>query len=124
MLARDSRAPASLGESPAGLTALSFDQLRLWIDDDQPVEHPNQDRFGAHDEIAQRIAGRLRAWSIGSPAPTIAVVGPMGSGKSTIRALVQHYLQGDDSLRIADLSLWSFADVEAAVRGILDCVVP
>ncbi|RIK57235.1 MAG: hypothetical protein DCC63_14740 [Nitrospira sp.] len=96
-----------------------FTELRAWIGSDEEVSEPALDRFG-HDQIARRIALRLQQ---DSGAPTMAVIGPLGSGKSSIRRLVEHHLRGTPRIRMVSISLWPFESPEAAVRGILTSLV-
>lgn len=96
-----------------------FDALRRWLQDDSEVSEPDDDRFG-HDEIARRMAGRLMQPDV---APTMALLGILGSGKSTIRQLVAYHLRNRPTVRLVDVSIWPFDSVEAAVRGILRAIV-
>ncbi len=96
-----------------------WEKLREWIQDDEEVTHRDDDRFG-HMEVARRIVGRLTK---SGESPTMAVVGELGSGKSTIRALVAHDLDEDSSVQMVSLSLWPFDSSEAAVAGILRAVI-
>lgn len=96
-----------------------FDDLRAWLCDDEEVESPAADRFG-HDDIARRMALRLIQ---NEEAPTMAVIGLLGSGKSTIRGLVAFHLQETPKVRLIHVSLWPFDSTEAAVRGILQAIV-
>ena len=98
---------------PADLAA-NFDAFLQWLRSDEEITSPDQDRFD-HKTVAERIAGRLTK----NGAPTIALVGPRGSGKSTIRALVEHYLRETPNVRLVAVSLWPFDSPEAAVRGLL-----
>ena len=93
-----------------------------WYRTDKEVEHPRDDRFG-HDAVARRIAERLADASLTGEAPTIAVVGPLGSGKTTIAGLVQHHLAKSPSVQLVHLSLWPYDSPDAAVRGILAALV-
>ncbi len=94
----------------------SSDLIR-WIADDDVIDEPALDRFG-HDLVARRIVRRLASEQT-SEAPTIALVGALGSGKSSIRALVQWRLKNNPRLCIVNLSLWPFESSEAAIGGIL-----
>ncbi len=96
-----------------------FDALRHWLRDDSEVAEPADDRFG-HDEIARRMAARLMG---PHEAPTMAVVGLLGSGKSTICRLVAHHLRNRPTVRLVEISVWPFDTAEAAVRGIIRAVV-
>lgn len=114
--ARSGDTDASGSERPA-----DFDKIRKWLEDDREIDHPDRDEFG-HDAVAKRIAARLSMAST-QEAPTIAVVGPVGSGKTTIGRLVRHHLLHDERTVMVDVSLWPFDSPEAAVRGVLDAVV-
>ncbi len=98
-----------------------FDKLRTWIADDTEIEQPSEDRFN-HQSIAQRIAKRITESHHEEP-PTMALVGPLGSGKSSIGRLVQWYLKEYPSIRVVTVSLWPFDTQEAAVRGILKALM-
>jgi hypothetical protein len=103
------------GHSDDGLAALVG-----WLRDDREIESPQDDRFG-HDVVARRIVERLTKSD--GENPTMAVVGPLGSGKSTIRRLVEHHLKSHRSIQTLNVSLWPFDSAEAAVAGILRSVV-
>jgi hypothetical protein len=105
------------------LLTKDFDELRAWLRNDDEIEDPEMDAFG-HDDVARRIAGRLSAGGDDhSTAPTIALVGELGSGKTSIQKLVRRQLkdQGflDQSIIVVPISLWPFETPDAAVRGIL-----
>jgi len=97
-----------------------FVGMRDWLHDDQEITHPDHDRFG-HDEVAVRVVKRLTETE--DESPTMAIVGPLGSGKSTIRGLVEHRLKAHRHVEMCNLSLWSFDSAEAAVAGILRAVI-
>ena len=100
------------------LSFRDFEELRNWLKDDAPVENLDQDRFG-HRDIARRMARRLCA---PGPLPSQAVVGPLGSGKSTLRQLVKNAIvqQGEGChVRLVPIELWPFTTPEAAVEGVL-----
>ncbi len=100
-----------------GQAADDFDALLARLRDDSPVDKPALDWFH-HDDIARRMADRLQ-----SGKTTMAVIGPLGSGKSTICKLVEHHLQNTRNVRLIQVSLWPFDSAEAAVRGILGAVI-
>ncbi|WP_071900250.1 P-loop NTPase fold protein [Cystobacter ferrugineus] len=103
-----------------GVIASDFDELSKWIADDQPVSHPRLDAFG-RNAIAERIASVLV--STDDSHQTIALVGELGAGKSTILNLTTYHLIKNKSIgarvAIIPVSLWPFDSVEAAVRGML-----
>lgn len=106
----------------AELTGLTFEELTEWVRDDREIEVPADDRFG-HDAIARRIVRRLEPGDRDAPLPSIAVVGPRGSGKSSLGNLVRWHLKQRGllgrSILFVPVSLWPFQSSTAAVRGIL-----
>lgn len=95
-------------------------ELIEWMRDDGEIKHPDSDYF-KHDVVAQRIVRRLtKAFD---DAPTMAVVGPYGSGKSSICNLVAHRLKDERRIHLVRVSLWPFDSSEAAVAGILSKVI-
>src|SRR4051812_11262032 len=72
----------------AGNDAVAFDRLRVWLRTDDEIVYPEQDLFG-HSAVAHRMAERLaqsEATQLGR-LPTFALIGPLGSGKSSVRRL-------------------------------------
>lgn len=104
---------------PAAAERETFDAIVTWVGDDSEISSPGADRF-EHARIANRIAERLRS---GDEAPTLAVIGPLGSGKSSVRRLTQHALRHDRRIRVVPVSLWPFDSPESAVRGVLRALV-
>lgn len=112
----------------------SVDDLLSWLaTDDEPVRIPSQDLFD-HAAIAKRIARRLARRTNGVPdGPTFVLIGPRGSGKTSIYHLVQYELQalateqGASEDRVCVdfvwLSAWKYSDTKALLRGVLSKVV-
>jgi hypothetical protein len=124
-------------EREEGAKALSesWDKLQSWLERDAAVTNAGDDVFG-HHEIAQRIARRLNlpreeagtqqpkdtAQRGGiSQLPSQAVVGALGSGKTTVRHLVEQELASD--LRMVPVDLWPYHTPEAAVEGVLRSLI-
>jgi hypothetical protein len=77
-------------------SAIANDEgLVAWILDESPIMHPADDLFG-HRLPAMRIASFLLRESPSS----IGIVGPYGSGKSSVMNLVEYYLEHDEELTI------------------------
>lgn len=91
-----------------------------WIRHDHEIASQQQDRF-EHDIVARRIARRLSATN--EKPPTMALVGPQGSGKSSIRCLVEHHLANNPRVELIAVSLWPFESPDAAVSGIIRSLV-
>lgn len=100
---------------------LADQDLSTWYLNDDPICSPDEDRFG-HRAVAQRMSKRLSM----SDAPAQAVVGRLGSGKTTIRELVKCYLHENStslSVELVTVELWPYETPRAAVEGILDVLV-
>lgn len=95
-----------------------FKKLQAWIEDDREIDHPDDDRFG-HAAVADRIVSYLARDE--SQRTTLALIGPRGSGKSTILRLVMHRLRerGPAKVRIVPISLWPYETPKAALAGML-----
>lgn len=92
-----------------------FRSLLIWLKTDTPVQRTSSDRF-EHTSIAGRIARRLRGDS--EQRPTIGVVGPYGSGKTSIANIVNEELEGENRICLVQISAWPYENVEALIRGI------
>jgi hypothetical protein len=88
-----------LSEHPAQSSNISMlldpENLIKWIEEEKPIEHPNQDYFD-HKSYAKRIAKYL----CGNPTKTIGLIGSYGCGKSSIRNMVEYYLQEKEASSI------------------------
>lgn len=65
---------------------------RDWFEDDDPITKPSQDHF-EYGAIAQRVVRLLGEHE----AHTVGVVGPHGSGKTSLLNLIVHHLCGGES---------------------------
>jgi hypothetical protein len=98
-----------------------FAELENWIKDDEAIVNPRFDRLG-HAQIARRIVKRLTDQSTGSQ--TVAVIGPYGAGKTSLRLLVQHELESipASDLVMCSVSLWGYETPQAAIGGVLEAI--
>jgi hypothetical protein len=99
----------------------SFEEIKSWATDDNPVKRASDDAFG-HARIAGRIASRLA-----QPSPSAqAVIGRLGSGKTTLRNLVEdaltRYPRGK-FVRLVSAELWPYETPRAAVAGIIGTLI-
>jgi hypothetical protein len=127
--------PAASPQSDAAaqqfISELKTQPLKLikWFEDDDKLPDPALDVFG-HREVAHEIINILNGEDAGTaltadgPAEVrpgaIHLVGPVGSGKSTICKWVEQHFERDDRVRVVRVSLWPYKDAESAVRGVLD----
>jgi hypothetical protein len=121
---RPSRGPAAGG---IVIEAATFSDLRIWLRTDDEIREPSQDAF-SHSRIAARTADRISRAAKGDlgRCPTFALVGEIGSGKSSIRELVRYTLDAHgllgERILVVPVSLWPFETPEAAIRGILSAI--
>jgi hypothetical protein len=100
--------------------AVDFRAFQEWIREDDPIFSVRDDRFGLA-LVARRMVQRL---STGHPLPTIAVVGRLGAGKSSLRQLVTEGLCGTPNApEIIQVGLWQYESTQAAAAGIIDSLV-
>jgi hypothetical protein len=114
---RDAPAP-----SAAETTITTPDGLLAWILSDAPASSLSDDLFGRVP-----LARRLAALLVQDSVPTIALVGVVGSGKSTLLNFGTEQLRQNADvnapIRVARVSVWPYATVEAAIRAILLAIV-
>lgn len=99
----------------------TYEKLKRWFDDDRPVLVPEQSTF-THARIARRIVSRLME----QEPPAHAVVGRLGSGKSTLFNLIQAYLQKSEKashIKMVKVELWPYETTRAAVMGVISLLV-
>jgi len=104
------------------------EELDAWLADDQPVKTESENLFVAHSGVARRILQRLLSEpSVKSTVlPSIALIGPYGSGKTSICNLVEYfYGEGKQKRRLTELLFcrfegWQFLSAEAAVRNLIE----
>jgi|GEM_PF-5016027 len=93
--------------------------LDEWIQTDTAVEECAHDVFD-RERVVRRIALRL---SLSHP-PAQAVIGSLGSGKTTLRNFVSEELLRDPrSPRLVPVELWPFETSRAAVEGVLNALI-
>lgn len=108
-------------DSNASLPSRRLQDLRAWYLDDVPVVSAAGDLFD-HEPIAKRIAQRL----VTEQAQAQALLGRLGSGKTTVRNLVEEYLRlryPHAPIAIVTVELWPYETPTAAVEGVLRAVV-
>ncbi|MEE9383627.1 MAG: P-loop NTPase fold protein [Nannocystaceae bacterium] len=98
-----------------------------WLQNDEPINEPRMDRFG-HFQVAVRIVRRLeRTWKKTEQCPTIAIVGPLGSGKTSIVNLIRHELHHrpitGPSIRPVQVSVWHYESAAAVISSILEALL-
>lgn len=121
------------GTAPTGLTIHELGSWKLpnppnwegwgkWLKDDKPIEDPESDIF-RHQHIAQRIVKRLLSTE---KAPPQAVIGSLGSGKSSIGKLVEWELNNqklNSKFKLIVVGLWEYENARAAVHGVVNELV-
>ena len=94
LLLRRRTKPAGSRPAVVGLAQSEFERTCEWLRTDDEITAPSDDVFG-HYAIATRIADRLTQAAEGAlgRCPTFALIGALGSGKSSILALVRYSLR-------------------------------
>ncbi|MFA6446693.1 MAG: hypothetical protein WCW31_00355 [Patescibacteria group bacterium] len=95
----------------------SFNDLTVWLKDDLPIENERYAIF-EHNLVAQRIAARI-VWK---ESPSQALIGQLGSGKTSILNLVKNelkFINGGSRVKIVHAELWPYETPRAAVEGVL-----
>ncbi len=114
-------APVVDPPTPARAQLTSVRELRDWIASDEAISSDTHDLFG-HAIISRRVAERVSI-PLEASAPTIAVVGPLGAGKTSIRRMVEHAVRHNQHVRIVPFSAWPFETPSAVVEGLLGAIV-
>lgn len=82
---------------------------------DEPITNDAQDRF-RRAALAAQVADVLAAMAADGRSSVVAVVGPWGSGKSSLLALVKKALRTNTAAQVVDFNPWMVGSVEALVR--------
>lgn len=106
---RDPRELASLPDSD--------DALRDWLSRDDAISASSDDRFDFSVAV-ERIARRFEDDACSDPST--AIVGPIGSGKSSLCQLLEKRLTRDKRRLVVRISVWPYHTAEAAARAVLD----
>lgn len=114
------RSIRSAASSSRGLARLTPDELLRWAGDDHEVQTSAQDLF-EHTLVAQRIVARIQSQA--ERELSVALVGRVGSGKSSICAIVEEAFEHNASIRCGRISLWKYSTPNAAVEGVLRCLL-
>jgi KAP family P-loop domain len=101
---------------PIGLS--DFESIKNWIEDDVPIESARDDRF-SFVPMARRIANRIK---VEGKSASIAVIGKLGSGKSSLAKLVAEQL-AHSHVKLVIVELWRYNTPQAAVEGIIHALV-
>ncbi len=93
------------------------DKDKAWLQTDAPISDAADDRYDFGD-MARRIGARL----LKEPPPAQAILGGLGSGKTSLRNLTQQYVKSRPHKRrieFVNIELWPYETPDAAVQGIL-----
>src|ERR1051326_6543131 len=83
------------------------------ISDDNPIEQPSDDLIG-RTSVAAVIADELRSTDA-SEGCVVAIMGPWGSGKTSLVNLVQVELAKDPAIPVLKFNPWMFSGTEQLV---------
>lgn len=82
---------------------------------DEPISHANEDQF-RRDALASRVASVLETISDDGGSSVVAIVGPWGSGKTSLLSLVREHLEDSSSTRTVQFNPWMVASVESLLQ--------
>jgi predicted KAP-like P-loop ATPase len=80
---------------------------------DNPIEQPAEDLLG-RKSVAAVVADEIRT-ADASKGFVVSVMGPWGSGKTSLVNLVRHELGKEPSIHVLDFNPWMFSGTEQLV---------
>jgi energy-coupling factor transporter ATP-binding protein EcfA2 len=101
-------------QSTGGEAALPRRAGRLYADD--PLEEPHQDLLD-RNRLAQQLARVIRAVAEQSESAVVALVGPWGSGKTSLVKAIEARLKADAGWYLAWHNPWAYSSYEEAIPG-------
>lgn len=84
-----------------------------WLASDAPIRTREEDRF----DLAP-VVDQMTALLTGPGTPSVALIGQLGAGKTSVRDLVTRCLN-PRTHRIVHIGLWPYESVDAAIAGVL-----
>lgn len=87
----------------------------MGIAGDNPISDPAQDLFG-RTKFAQHIADEIRIIDA-SQGSVFSVMGPWGSGKTSLINLVRGVIQRDSEISVLDFNSWMFSGTEQLIES-------
>jgi len=86
---------------------------------DRPIESISQDTLGRSD-FAEALAHRIAAWQ-NRDSLVLALYGPWGSGKSSVKNLIKEYLQKVDSeIPVVEFNPWHVSGQEQLITAFFE----
>lgn len=82
---------------------------------DNPIKTPADDALG-REPVAHTLAGEIRVLDA-SEGAVVAVMGPWGSGKTSLINLIRHDLAQDPPVPVLDFNPWMFSGAEQLVES-------
>lgn len=121
-LSAEERGEAWMGISE-GTRVRDQAEIVAWIRNDRAQTEGELDLFGA-SEVAARMSARLLA----KPSSSQALIGALGTGKTTVRNLVHAQLEslrkrGGERVALVPIELWPFETTRGAVQGVLKSLI-
>ncbi len=106
-----------------------IDRIFKWLDaPERPVEARGDDQL-RFSESANSLLGRLRPTAPDAPPGTLCLIGPRGSGKSSLLRIASNIAKEEEprgaaiGLRLCFTSLWGFSDAGSMLAHVLREIV-
>jgi len=114
----------------SGYTSAEDNNGQQWLHHDRPIISKTQSEFPEHLQVAHRVLARLMPLSnAGEPPADLALIGPYGSGKTSICNLVAEAYGHERGKRkywpdavFCRFEAWQYITPEAAVSGLVGAV--
>lgn len=88
------------------------------FDPDKPLSHPKEDRL-KRDDFSKELAEHIGSWK-GNESIVIGINGDWGTGKSTVKNFIKHYLQGrSPNPTIVEFNPWEWSGQKKLLEGFL-----
>lgn len=112
-------AEKSRTESTPNSTADGHSNSKLTLSSDRPIASKDEDKFG-RSVFAAQIGDAVGRWG-GNDSLVVALYGPWGSGKTSIKNMVAEHLRTEHpSVRVVEFNPWEIRGTEKVRKAFFD----
>jgi predicted KAP-like P-loop ATPase len=94
----------------------------LYLLADDPISSSREDIFN-REAFAQRIAELVSHIRTQTPTSVLALIGPWGSGKSSLLNLVRERVNGFTEWEVVEFNPWVLSDLESIIRNFFGTLI-